>query len=98
MRDPAHGQRHQDARDAIEETVPVRELENVGADADLADHQRRGLRAHHVAVADQQHLDDVAADRHVRREAYVGTEQRVAEEIHVDPVGYIELLCDLLPP
>src|SRR5215472_13801350 len=59
MGEPAGEQRADDGDDAIGRGMAVGELEDVGADADLRNDQRRRLRAHHLAVAHQQHLDEI---------------------------------------
>src|SRR6187402_1556118 len=54
-------------RNAIKCTLSHGELENLGAEAHLADSQRRGLGADHVAVANKEHADGVGPGRHIGR-------------------------------
>src|SRR3954447_10973557 len=79
-------------RNAIECGLSHGELENLGAEAHLADSQRRGLGTDHIAVADQEHADGIGPGRHISREVDVGAEQPLAKESHLSQGFPIEPL------
>src|ERR687897_1388735 len=62
-------------RNAIKCGLSHGELKDFGAEAHLADGQRRGLSADHVAVADEEHADGIGPCRHIGREIDIGAEQ-----------------------
>src|SRR6187551_3345487 len=84
--EPTGRHREDYRRNAIKCGLSHGELENLGAEAHLADGQRRSLGADHVAAADQEHADGVGAGRHIGREIDIGAEQPLAKEGHL-PMG-----------
>src|SRR5215469_17173796 len=80
MSEPAGEERAHDGDHAIGGGVTMGELEDVGAEADLGDDERRRLGAHHLAVAHQQHLDQVTACRHIGGKMEIDPEELAAEE------------------
>ncbi len=80
MRHPAGEQGHQDGDDTIGGAVPVRKVVDIGAEADLADDQRRGLGADDLLVAHQIDFGEIGAGRHRRGHPQIDPEQPVADE------------------
>src|SRR5215471_2422246 len=95
MSDPAGEERAHDGDHAVGKGVTMGELEDVGADADLGDDERRRLGAHHLAIAHQQHLDQVAARRHIGGKMEVDAEKLAAEEAYLVGFRPIQALAQL---
>src|SRR6516165_889058 len=95
MSEPPGEERADDGDHAIGGGVTMGELEDVGADADLGDDERRRLGAHHLAVAHQQHLDQIAPRRHIGRKVEVGAEELAAEEVYLVRLRPVEPLAKL---
>src|SRR3954451_5833246 len=79
-------------RNAIKCGLSHGELENLGAEAHLADGQRRGLGTDHVAVADQEHAYGIGSGRYIGREVDIGAEQPFAKKSHLSQGFPIEPL------
>src|SRR3546814_7923656 len=94
--DDAGGDGEQHGDHAVERRVVVREEVDVGAQARLAHDQRRGLRMHHAAVLQHEHLDVVKSGRDVGREVQPRAEKLAPEEGDLLPFGGEEALASLV--
>src|SRR5262245_44904933 len=92
--EPSCHQGDEDRNRAVVGAALVGEVEDRRADADLADDERRGLGARDLAVAQQQHLGEIGAGRHVGGKIEVGAEQAGAEE--GDLAGLMHVEAELL--
>ncbi len=94
VRDPTGQQRGQDRREAIERALALRQIVDVGFQANLADHQGNGLTRDHDAILDQVGLDQISTDRHIRRQRDRGTEQPLTQQCDRATMIAIEPFAD----
>src|SRR5258706_15901429 len=79
---PSRQQRDDDGDDAVGGRMPMGKFEDIGANADLGDDERRRLGPGDLAVADQQDLHEVTARGNIGRKLEIGAEQAGAPELH----------------
>src|SRR6185437_9329368 len=79
-RKPAQQARASHGKNPVEPGIAQREFAEIGVEADLRNDERRRLAAHHIALAQQQHLDEIGPGRNIRGKGDGGAKQPVAEK------------------